>query len=281
MLWTSYNVKEYITIPEFFSLFELDCAKGYHFHGESHNFWECLYVLQGEVCVSADERVYNLKAHDLIFHKPFELHKFYTEHVDGAKILVFSFTLDGELRDYYKNKVFRLSGDRQAIMHSMLEYLQTTLPEVPIVDRRRNYLENVTLPDFFFQILLSYIYPLFLSLHEQTEFSGLELSTDANTFRKAVDYMNSHIDSNPAVGEIAAHCYVSLATLKRIFKKYTGGGIHEYFMKRKANAARELIDSGMTMTETAERLGFSSQAYFSTFYHRAAAKRRSNLRGRG
>ena len=53
-----------------YSLFETHYNGRYVFPGETHNFWECLYVQKGEVCVSADERVYNLTDGEIIFHKP-------------------------------------------------------------------------------------------------------------------------------------------------------------------------------------------------------------------
>ena len=76
MVWQAYPIKEQIQITDMYSLFEAHYEKGYAFPGESHNFWECLYVMDGEVCVSGNERVYNLSQGAIVFHKPLELHKF-------------------------------------------------------------------------------------------------------------------------------------------------------------------------------------------------------------
>jgi quercetin dioxygenase-like cupin family protein len=66
MIWFSNDVNEQIQIEKFFSLFEIHYDNGFNFLGESHNFWECLYVLDGKVCVSGDERVYNLTKGEII-----------------------------------------------------------------------------------------------------------------------------------------------------------------------------------------------------------------------
>ena len=50
----AYPVREQIRITDMYSFFQMHFANGYEFSGETHNFWECLYVLNGEVCVSAD-----------------------------------------------------------------------------------------------------------------------------------------------------------------------------------------------------------------------------------
>ena len=57
MPWLAYTIKEQIRITDLYSLFEIHYDNGYAFPGETHNFWECLYVMKGEVCVSGNERV--------------------------------------------------------------------------------------------------------------------------------------------------------------------------------------------------------------------------------
>ena len=50
---------EQIHITSMHSLFKIHYECGFEFPGETHDFWECLYILDGELCVSADERIYN------------------------------------------------------------------------------------------------------------------------------------------------------------------------------------------------------------------------------
>ena len=51
-------------------------------------------------------------------------------------------------------------------------------------------------------------------------------------------------------------------------------------MKLKMQAATELLKNGNSVTETAEKLGFSSQAYFSLSYKRETAENPSASHGR-
>ena len=89
--WKAFPVIEQIRITDFYSMFIRICDRDYAFLGETHDFWECLYVMDGEVCVSADERVYNLSTGQMIFHKPQELHKFHVVSESGAFLFIFSF----------------------------------------------------------------------------------------------------------------------------------------------------------------------------------------------
>lgn len=90
--------------------------------------------------------------------------------------------------------------------------------------------------------------------------------------------MNNHIDKQPAVSEIAKACNISISSLKRIFTQYAGISVHKYFLKLKFKTASELLHSGMNVNEVAEKLGFSSQSYFSVSYKREIGINPSQLK---
>ena len=93
MAWSSYEVKEQVKIERLYSLFKRHYNKGHHFLGEMHDFWEVVYVIDGEVIISADENIHDFKSGDIIFHKPLELHKFNVVGEQGATLLIFSFDM--------------------------------------------------------------------------------------------------------------------------------------------------------------------------------------------
>ena len=57
-IWLAHPIESRIRITDMYSLFKIHYDKDYTFAGEIHNFWECVYVLDGQVCVSAEEKVY-------------------------------------------------------------------------------------------------------------------------------------------------------------------------------------------------------------------------------
>lgn len=272
MIWLSSNVTEQIFIEKYFSFFEVHYENGYDFPGETHNFWECLYVLEGTLCVSGDERVYNMAEGEIIFHKPLELHKFYVNNENGATLLIFSYSLDGKLSDYLKNKVFRLSEEQEYIAASMLRYMHRCWANMGTAEDtslyRQDYLSLFERIPTFSQMITTYIYQLLLSLIDDGSLSRVSTARDAIVYSQAVNYMNSQICSQPSVTDIADFCHISEASLKRVFRKYAGISIHKYFLKLKIKTAAGLMDNGLSVTETADQLGFSSQAYFSTVFKR-------------
>ena len=271
MIWVASDVTKQITIDKFYSFIEVHRDSGFSFPGETHNFWECVYVLNGGILASGDERVYSLTKGEMIFHKPMELHKYLVETTEGADLLIFSFSLEGPLTEALKNKVFYLSDEQQTLVDSMLGYVRKKLGELPIATPalpEHQYLLPFEKHPTYSQILTTYVYQLILSLIGDGNLATISTSPDAKIFRKAVNFLNNQIAEQPSVPEIAAFCNTSEATLKRIFDKYAGISIHKYFVKMRINVATELLQNGFGVSEVAEKLGFSGQAYFSAAYKR-------------
>lgn len=72
----------------------------------------------------------------------------------------------------------------------------------------------------------------------------------------------------PTVKDIAKHCNISEASLKRIFDKYAGISVHKYLLKLKINKAKNMLQDGVQIVIIAERFGFASQSYFSKAFKR-------------
>lgn len=268
-VYPPFHVIEQIHISSLHSLFKVHFEYGYEFSGETHDFWECLYVLDGELCVTSDESIYNMSEGDLIFHKPLEFHKFIVKKTTGATLLIFSFTAQGPLTLWLRNKVFVLSLEQKEILNSLLDYIQNKVkpmdPEEPECDY---YLLPFNKFPYYSQIIVCYLYQLFLFLGENGTLSSISSAPDAIIFRSAINFLNANLHLQPTVKDIAKHCNISEASLKRIFDKYAGISVHKYLLKLKINKAKNMLQDGVQIVIIAERLGFASQSYFSKAFKR-------------
>lgn len=279
MTWLAYPIKEQIRITDMYSLFVVHYDCGYAFPGESHNFWECVYIIKGEACISGNERVYNLAQGSIIFHKPLELHKFIVNGKDGADMLIFSFTAEGPLTAYLEEKVFILSDFQKSIADSLLLFIGEHLkPTADSEDLYRSGLEPFRTKPTYFQMLAAYLHQLMLSLADAGAVSAVSSAPDAVIFRQAISYLNSNIHRQPSVPELARFCNISESGLKRIFDKYAGIGIHKYLLKLKIKTAAELLQQGESVSCVAEKLGFNSQSYFSKAFRRETGVTPSSLK---
>ena len=298
MVWVAHPVKPQIHLPAFYSLFEVHYDRGYEFPGESHNFWECLYVKEGEVCVSGDERVYDLGRGSIIFHKPLELHKFIVTGERGADLFIFSFSAEGPLTGWLSEKVFALTQFQQELLwklYALARQSAGTGGDTGSGGAARaghntgtggaagsgggvrtsgkaggyyRYLEPFDRLPAYSQTVASFLELFMLSLAETGSVSSVSSDPEAILFSRAVNYLNSNIHRQPSVPETARFCGVSESGLKRLFDKYAGISVHKYLLKLKIKAAVQLLESGQTVSRTAQELGFNTQSYFSRAFKR-------------
>ncbi len=258
------EVNKKIEIKRFYSLFSKNLSENYVFTGETHNFWEVLYVEEGDLCVIADGRVYHLTKGDIIFHKPMELHKFHVEKNKPARIFVVSFNLTGSDVKKLENVTATLSEHQRKLLGRLFSFLGDLEERKPCND--------------FFAILndgnishaVCCLYEFFLLSITDEKASALVSSSSPNAmlFKKAVRYMEENVDSWLSIDEISKHCSISASYLKKIFLKYAGLGVHKYFLKLKIIRASSLLGKGMSVTEVSDELSFSSQNYFSIVFKR-------------
>ena len=80
--------------------------------------------------------------------------------------------------------------------------------------------------------------------------------------------MDDHLDKNlPSINAIAKQLALSESTLKRNFKLMCGSNIYEYYLKKKMERAREMLDENpMTVKEVAYRLGYDKVSNFITIF---------------
>lgn len=276
---TSYFVvKEGIRITQINSFFKMPCGSNYEFPGETHNFWEAMYVRKGTICVAADDRIYNLSAGQIVFHHPLELHKFHVTDKNGAEIVVMSYFAEGKLLDFFRKKVFSLCKEQKKMAEAMLAYAESHAEETASIYKR--YHAALQTVPFFPQRVSLFMQQLMLSLAENNSITPLSQMEDSGTYTLAVRYMSEKVCENLTVEEIAANLHISVSALKRIFKKYAGMGIHKYFLKLKLKAAIELLETGDSVTMVSRKLNFSSQAYFTNVFKRETGESPSVYRNK-
>ena len=72
MTYVKTTLQHSIDIDAIITLHYFEYMKNFEFKGESHNFWEFLYVDKGTVAVRADDTWTTLYTGDIIFHQPNE-----------------------------------------------------------------------------------------------------------------------------------------------------------------------------------------------------------------
>lgn len=74
--YESITLREDLHIRKIYSIHYFEYMKDYVFDGESHDFWEFVFVDSGNLFVTAGDKEVLLASNEMIFHKPNEFHAF-------------------------------------------------------------------------------------------------------------------------------------------------------------------------------------------------------------
>lgn len=93
-------------------------------------------------------------------------------------------------------------------------------------------------------------------------------------------YIQTHITERLSVSELARVTGYSEAHLSKKFKQETGLSVTDYILNQKLDYAKELLrSSDQSVGEVAEKLGFSSQSYFTSQFRKREGVTPSEFRG--
>ena len=280
MAWNSYQVKEQVKIDRLYSLFKRHFNKGHHFLGEMHDFWEAVYVVDGEVIISADENVHQFKSGDIIFHKPLELHKFNVVGDEGATMFIFSFAMSGTLCKNMERRAFHLDKYNRSVIKSFIEYAEYNVRQCAALESEESFadiLPHFSDNDIFLQTVANFICRIVLSLAGGSNTLPKTKTYETELFKLALQIMNEQITEQLSVEELSSRLNISVSSLKRLFDKYSGMSVHKYFLTLKIKTATVLLKGGMSVNEVSDALGFSSQGYFSATYKRETGNNPSQI----
>ena len=93
---------------------------------------------------------------------------------------------------------------------------------------------------------------------------------DPRRLRRVKDFIETHLDGVLSIEALANEACLSPFHFSRAFKAATGMTPHDYLTNRRIERAKVLIAQGrVPLAEIARLCGFSSQAYFTTWFKRA------------
>lgn len=241
-------------------LFNQPRPKGFYFPGESHDFWEMVYVHQGQVTATADERVYQLGSGKLLLHKPMEFHRIWSSPDCSPWIVNISFQAHGDLIPKLENSCFDLHPDQQQQFWEIVKHFDQVMA-FSNSDNTHQYRLAINLTATLLEAFL-------IGLTENKRYSLLSQTPNDERYSKIVQVMKENCQEDLSLDQLAKHCQMSVSNMKRIFRMYSDVGVAKYFMTLKIRYAMELLDKGNSAVQVAEALHFPDAAYFYTVFKR-------------
>ena len=235
----------------------------YSFDGESHDFWESVFVIDGEAGITAGETVYTLSAGQMIFHPPGEFHRLWNNKNDSLHIAIITFVAD----KFPINKHTICKSPEKEKILSVISALRSSFETYKICIAERKDCEMSPSE----QKAINALEELFLDLTQdfsREKKENLKKDRQSELYSKAISTMKENLGVRLSATEIADACNVSLSALQKMFYRYTGMGVMKYYESVRMERAKALLSDGYLVKETAEALGYPDQNYFSSAYKR-------------
>ena len=99
-----------------------------------------------------------------------------------------------------------------------------------------------------------------------------KVSASEENYLRIVEAIRGNLYKRKSVSELARLCNMSTSNAKRVFAKYAGCGISEYYNEAVVGEAGKLLLSGEGVGDISKKLGFKNQNYFSSFFKRIVGK---------
>ncbi len=258
-----------IHINKIHTFFKADFKSDYAFKGERHNWWEIVFVINGTVGITAGSEVFTLSSSQAVIHKPMEFHKICSESQNPPSVIVISFS--ASVFPEIQGKIFNLNSSDTDEIQSLYTLSHDCF------ERNNIYLSScIEGAEAYIQKLRLRLELLLFSLIFNDEQRGMSKTVkglkSAELYSAAVKFMEENPGEGYCIEDIAARFSISSAYLKKIFIKYAGCGVMQYYNRLRARLACSYLAGGKTVKETADILGFSDQNYFSTFFKRHTGK---------
>ena len=113
------NKKE-ILVSRIVTVLYLENSSDFVFVGESHDFWEAVFVYDGHLTATADERVYQLSTGMLLLHKPMEFLRSWSAEDQESRFVNLSFRAGGMGIRRLEHCCFNLDEEQQKQLRIML-----------------------------------------------------------------------------------------------------------------------------------------------------------------
>lgn len=257
------STDKFIHVDSIFTAFSVKRESNFNFFGESHNFWEMVYVTRGTVGIMAGSKIYHLNKNEVIFHKPYEFHRIWSAKDSSPEYLVVSFDLSGTGIGFFENLTLKPNDIQKKLLNTLMIYTKENKP------RENNSLDYAGKDGSDFSCFVYLLDLILCSFAKSSELILESKSENAMIFEKVVKYMESNLDKNITIEEFSKYANVSPSTLKRVFLKYSSIGIHGYFQTLKIQEAKNMLKSGMSVYNVSKSLGFSNQNNFSLTFKKA------------
>lgn len=233
-----------------------------------HNFYEIIYVLEGEYSALLENQTYHMKAGDFLLIDCNLMHKYqYVEkkHDSSKRIILWITTsMLEKLSDGEMDLSACFAGKESRAYHFPIYYeemlrgylMKLAMPDLP--DMEATGVKGVMDRGY---LTLFFVYLNLLCARKEYLFSEEKTITHP-LVEEISNYIDAHISESISVEELANVVHMSKYHFLRKFKDITGVTVHTFITNKRLIKACELLKSGQSITQAYQTCGFSDYSAF-------------------
>lgn len=274
--YSFYTFAKELNITHLISLFYNKSPRNFRFEGESHDFWEFIYIDKGKMLITAGEKQYLLKAGELAFHKPGEFHAVCAYEQIPSNFIVSAFVCDSPCMRYFEHRIMSLtSKEREYLYESVRCWQHRVVTEQTPYNVSPLILHQEDVPFGQAQLVQQFLELLLIKLVQRNE--GIKIQHRVETYAmqtmykqltdNVVNYLESHITESVTLPQMASDLGYSVPQMKKLFRLQMHCGIIDHFIDLKMDEAKRLMQEGdMNISQIAAYLGYVDASYFSRLF---------------
>lgn len=273
-MFTKTKLSTSLEIDSVYTLHYFDYAKDFSFEGETHDFWELVFIDSGNVTVTAEERTFDLAAGDMIFHCPGEFHSI-KANGSYAGVAIITFSTSSESAKLLRKQRLKINDEQKLYISLILkETAKAFAGPLDIVDQKA----LIRLTDAPFgaeQMIKTALEQLLISIIRTVTENKNKLGDKSENYPKdsvmitrIQKILEDNIYGQISLNKISEELNFSKSYLKSRFKAATGYSIYQTFIQMKISLAKKLLSEGKhSVSEISDMLSFSSIHHFSKTFH--------------
>lgn len=279
-----YNPCLSLSMVELYQAGEIIAGDGYEIPEHTQECAEISYVVSGCCDFYTDGQVFHAREGDVHVISPGRRHRIVADSTENLRMAYIGFYLHEEEADparqalnaFYEDAPCQLRCDRNHLKAAV----EQLLTEIYV---SKDYSREVV--DACITQILITVWRLFRYGPEE---SGQRVSDEArmerivgHTVLRALRYIDTNIGQIENVSQVAGQLRYNATYLSKVFRERMGITMSEYIAGKRIEEAKKLLHDGVSVSKTAQRLGYASSQSFCKMFRRHTGQIPSDFSRKG
>lgn len=268
------KLQSVITISRIVTIHYYEFDRNFVFHGESHNFWEMVYVDKGAVEIKRNDEYITLKQGEIVFHCPDEFHSI--KALDSSpNFFVISFVCDSPIMQYFEKYQTVLSKGLRSYIASIIKESENAYKIPKNNPNLKKLVRKESCPIGAEQLIKTYLEQLLIFLvrditkRGEADIFPSKASMENHLVLEVKKYIEEQLENTIRVTDICQKFGYSKSYLSKLFHQQCGETLAYYIVQLKINNAKQLIREGnLNFAQISTLLDFDNPQYFSRVFKR-------------